>query len=342
MEAVAMSPSSVSSHHHDAASISEDISLQEGLLFSDSLKDLRNLRSQLYSAAEYFEVFYRNNSHKSTVMTSLKDYTVEALISTVDHLGFVSYKVDNLVSEKADEVNETEFRVSSVEQRVRVCHQTIDQEGRSQQSLLIKAPKYHRRYILPGPDLLESSIHPVSEPPRYNRQYRSRKMHKSRSCKFIKFLISNFFLNYYCAVDLQLVLLPAISTPGCRQTTMRHARSPSPTPNNTYHRSRSFSPSRKARAKSPSPRIVNSNTKETRAGSPIPNSNPLARSTTVARRPPVNPKHFRQTSMQLHTDWNNHKEQEKSSSKGRGFLKSLLTRRRWRNDESLYSYLDEY
>nr|CAB3471600.1 unnamed protein product [Digitaria exilis] len=50
----------------------------------------------------------------------------------------------------------------------------------------------------------------------------------------------------------------------------------------------------------------------------------------------------RQTSMQLHTDWDQHKEQEKSSSKGRGFLKSLLTRRRWRNDESLYSYLDEY
>jgi hypothetical protein len=52
----------------------------------------------------------------------------------------------------------------------------------------------------------------------------------------------------------------------------------------------------------------------------------------------------RQTSMQLHSDWDNHKdkEREKSSSKGRGFLKSLLTRRRWRNDESLYNYLDEY
>ncbi|XP_062188784.1 probable protein ABIL3 [Phragmites australis] len=320
MEAVAMSPSSVSSHSHDAASNSEDMSLQQGLLFSDSLKDLRNLRSQLYSAAEYFEVFYRNNSHKSTIMASLKDYTVEALVSTVDHLGFVSYKVDNLVSEKADEVNETEFQVSSVEQRVRICQQIIDQEGRSQQSLLIRAPKYHRRYILPGADLLESSIHPVSEPPRYNRPYTSRKMHKSQS---------------------------SISTPVCRQTTIRRARSPSPTPNDAYHRSRSLSPSRKApsrtaRAKSPSPQIVNSNTKETRAGSPIPNSNPLARSATVSRRPPVNPKHFRQTSMQLHTDCDNHREQEKSSSKGRGFLKSLLTRRRWRNDESLYSYLDEY
>uniref|UniRef100_A0ACD5VE31 Uncharacterized protein n=1 Tax=Avena sativa TaxID=4498 RepID=A0ACD5VE31_AVESA len=342
MEAVAMSPSSVSSHNLDAASTSDDMpSLQEGLLFSDSLKDLRNLRSQLYSAAEYFEVFYTNNSHRSTVVTSLKDYAVEALVSTVDHLGFVSYKVDNLVNEKADEVKETEFRVSSVEQSVRICQQTIDQEGRSQQSLLIKAPQYHTRYILPGADIAESAIHPVSEPPRYNRQYTGRKMRKSQS---------------------------SISTPVSRQTTMRSVRSQSPTVRETHHhRSRSMSPSRKARAKSPSPQpqvvpqVMNPNPKETRAetraerraGSPIPTtpspltrSGPLARSATVARRPPLDPKHFRQTSMQLHSDWDSHKdrdkEREKSSSKGRGFLKSLLTRRRWRNDESLYNYLDEY
>ena len=33
-----MSPSSVSSHIHDAASITDNMSLQEGLLFSDTLK----------------------------------------------------------------------------------------------------------------------------------------------------------------------------------------------------------------------------------------------------------------------------------------------------------------
>uniref|UniRef100_A0A453EJA1 Uncharacterized protein n=3 Tax=Aegilops tauschii subsp. strangulata TaxID=200361 RepID=A0A453EJA1_AEGTS len=311
--------------------------------------DLRNLRSQLYSAAEYFEVFYTNNSHRSTVVTSLKDYAVEALVSTVDHLGFVSYKVDNLVNEKADEVNETEFRVSSVEQRVKICQQAIDQEGRSQQSLLIRAPQYHRRYILPGADIVESAIHPVSEPTRYSRQHTGRKMRKSQS---------------------------AMSTPVSRQTTMRSVRSQSPTVRETHHRSRSMSPSRKARAKSPSPQVVNLNPKgiivililhlngqallslnvqlaeenlsghcftETRAGSPIPTApNPLARSATVARRPPLDPKHFRQTSMQVQSDYENQKEREKRSSKGRGFLKSLLTRRRWRNDESLYNYLDEY
>ncbi|TVU23058.1 hypothetical protein EJB05_32791 [Eragrostis curvula] len=336
MEAVAMSPSTVSSHPHDAASTSEDMSsLQEGVLFSDSLKDLRNLRSQLYSAAEYFEVFYRNNSHKSTVMTSLKDYTVEALVSTVDHLGFVSYKVDNLVSERADEVNETEFRVSSVEQRVRICHQTIDQEGRSQQSLLIKTPKYHRRYILPGNSNTLFYYQCTMQQP-------STKCIDHCSYVVQAQIYWNLPFIQLMSNDLQLHYIPAISTPTCRQPTMRRARSPSPTPRDTYHRSRSLSPSRKARAKSPSPQLVNSNTKETRAGSPIPNSNPLARSATVARKPPVNPKHLRQTSMQLDANWDNHKEQEKSSSKGRGFLKSLLTRRRWRNDESLYSYLDEY
>ncbi|KAG8052492.1 hypothetical protein GUJ93_ZPchr0001g29553 [Zizania palustris] len=185
----------------------------------------------------------------------------------------------------------------------------------SQQSLLIRTPKYHRRYILPGAHIVESVIHPVPEHPRYNKQFTGRKMQKSQS---------------------------AISTQVSRQSTMRSVRAPSPSANGTYHRSQSLSPSRKPQAKFPSPQIITSHTKETRAGSPIPNSNPLARSATVARRPPVNQKNYRQTSMQLHSDWDRHKEQEKSSSKGRGFLKSLLTRRRCSNDESLYSYLDEY
>uniref|UniRef100_M8CNR8 Protein ABIL3 n=1 Tax=Aegilops tauschii TaxID=37682 RepID=M8CNR8_AEGTA len=312
MEAVAMSPSSVSSHNLDAASTSNDMpSSQEGLLFSDSLKDLRNLRSQLYSAAEYFEVFYTNNSHRSTVVTSLKDYAVEALVSTVDHLGFVSYKVDNLVNEKADEVNETEFRVSSVEQ-------------------IIVVPLYRRRY---------SGIC-------YPSGFRAHTVQQAT----------------YGSQNAQV--------------SVWSVRSQSPTVRETHHRSRSMSPSRKARAKSPSPQVVNLNPKgiivililhlngqallslnvqlaeenlsghcftETRAGSPIPTApNPLARSATVARRPPLDPKHFRQTSMQVQSDYENQKEREKRSSKGRGFLKSLLTRRRWRNDESLYNYLDEY
>lgn len=35
-------------------------------------------------------------------------------------------------------------------QRLRTCQEYNDHEGLSQQSLVITAPKYHRRYILPG------------------------------------------------------------------------------------------------------------------------------------------------------------------------------------------------
>lgn len=123
--------------------------MQQSLLFSDSLKDLKNLRTQLYSAAEYFELSYTNDDQKQIVVDMLKDYAIKALVNTVDHLGSVTYKVNDLLDEKVDEVSGTELRVSCIEQRLRTCHQYIDREGLTQQSLLINTPKYHKRYILP-------------------------------------------------------------------------------------------------------------------------------------------------------------------------------------------------
>lgn len=105
-------------------------------------------------------------------MNTLKDYAVKALVNTVDHLGSVSYKVDDLLNEKVDEVSASEIRVSCIEQvsfewrdnryhqfnnniflqsqRVQACQDYIDHQGLSQQTLLISTPKYHKRYILPG------------------------------------------------------------------------------------------------------------------------------------------------------------------------------------------------
>ena len=48
------------------------------------------------------------------------------------------------------------------------------------------------------------------------------------------------------------------------------------------------------------------------------------------------------SSMRLHAERTDHKEREQNPSKSKSFLKSLLTRRRSRKDEMLYSYLDEY
>ncbi|CAA7408619.1 unnamed protein product [Spirodela intermedia] len=144
------SPSSASSAaSEDESSTFDELSMEESLLFSDSLKDLRNLRSQLYSAAEYFELSYTNDDQKQTVVDTLKDYTVKAIVNTVDHLGSVSCKVNGLLGEKVDEVSGAELRVTCIEQRLRTCQGLIDQEGLSQQSLVITTPKYHKRYILP-------------------------------------------------------------------------------------------------------------------------------------------------------------------------------------------------
>ncbi|KAE8681387.1 Protein ABIL3 [Hibiscus syriacus] len=128
----------------------EEVSMQQGLLFSESLKDLKILRTQLYSAAEYFELSYTNDDQKQIVVETLKDYAVKAIVNTIDHLGSMTYKVNDFLEEKVDEVSGTELRVSCVEERVRKCQEYIEHEGISQQSSIIKTPKYHKCYMLPG------------------------------------------------------------------------------------------------------------------------------------------------------------------------------------------------
>ncbi|MBA0558711.1 hypothetical protein Golob_015717, partial [Gossypium lobatum] len=131
-------------------SSSDEVLMQQSLLFSESLKGLKNLRTQLYSAAEYFEVSYTNDDQKQMVVETLKDYAIKALVNTVDHLGSMTYKVNDLLDENLEQVSGTELRVSCIEQRLQPCRDLIDREGLSQQSLVINMPKYHKRYILPG------------------------------------------------------------------------------------------------------------------------------------------------------------------------------------------------
>ena len=50
------------------------------------------------------------------VVEALKDYAIKALVSTVDHLGSVAYKVDRFLDQKIDEVSGMELRFSCSEQ----------------------------------------------------------------------------------------------------------------------------------------------------------------------------------------------------------------------------------
>ncbi|URE17288.1 hypothetical protein MUK42_14064 [Musa troglodytarum] len=128
MEATSPSSSSLSANQRGVSSL-DDLPIQQSLLLSESIMVLRNMRSQLYSAAEYFELSNMNDDGKEMVMRSLKDYAVKAIANAVDHLGSVSYKVDNLLDYEVDEASVATFEVSCIDQRLRTWQTHIDHEG---------------------------------------------------------------------------------------------------------------------------------------------------------------------------------------------------------------------
>uniref|UniRef100_A0ACD5ZF86 Uncharacterized protein n=1 Tax=Avena sativa TaxID=4498 RepID=A0ACD5ZF86_AVESA len=141
----------------------EEARMEDSLVFSETIKDLKTLRSQLYSAAEYFELSYIQEDGKETVISNLKEYAVKALVNTVDHLGSISFKLSSLVDQRFDEVTEANLRVCCIQQRTQVSQASMNREGLSQQSLVITAPKYHKRYILPGGESIPNAVPNFSE-----------------------------------------------------------------------------------------------------------------------------------------------------------------------------------
>ncbi|THU65049.1 hypothetical protein C4D60_Mb01t33040 [Musa balbisiana] len=320
-----VSPSAPLLQDQLAASNFDELSMDQSLLFSDSLKELKNLRSQLYSAAEYFELSYATDDHKQFVVNTLREYAIKAVVNTVDHLGSVSFKVTGLLEAKLDEVSGAESRVSCIEQRIRACQELVDREGLSQQSLVIKAPRYHKRYIVPvGKSMPESGRHAV---PKYEKNLNASK-DNTETHKF------------------QPVHHPTVVD-----------KAPS------FRKTRTMSPAPPLRARSVSPRRIPSSSPsqlpgklfgaEKRATSPIRMPNPLARSGSLAVRPTAlrstssigrqrSSATQKSASMRLHAERNDDKDGEQNPSKGKKFLKSLLSRRKSKKDEMVYSYLDEY
>ncbi|MQL94555.1 hypothetical protein Taro_027214 [Colocasia esculenta] len=321
-------PSPSLSIAQDASPSYDELSMQRSLVFSDSLKDLRNLRSQLYSAAEYFELSYINDVQKQISVDSLKDYTVKALVNTVDHLGSVSCKVNGFLDEKVDEVSGTEFRVSSIEQRVRTCQEFIDHEGISQQSLVISTPRNTTLEVIIISVSVDQSL-PVSG------------RHAIAQCQEIDLPREDR--------ELQLFQPAVRLTIRDRPPPVRKFHSPSP-----LRRARSSSPSRKFHSPSPSPRPGNLQSSEGRAGSPIPASNPsplyryasFSRASTFlnssnnVQRFPDEPR--KSTSVLLHAEREDQKEADQNPGKSKRLLRALLSRRKSRRDDMLYMYLDEY
>ncbi|XP_050235962.1 protein ABIL2-like isoform X2 [Mercurialis annua] len=302
------------------ASNYDEVSMQQSLLFSDSLKDLKNLRTQLYSAAEYFELSYTNDDQKQMVVETLKDYAIKALVNTVDHLGSVTYKVNDLLDEKVDEVSGTKFRVSCIEQRLKTCQEYIDHEGITQQSLVINTPKYHKRYILPVGETMHGAI-----------------------CTKSKYL--------GCSLDdeddwhqFRNAVRATITEP---TTAPVRGRSPSPSPQ-PPQRSATFSftstmPKKELDKRSVSPYrfpLLRSGSVSSRPTTPNSSQPATPNSAAGRRRYPSEPR--KSISMRIPAEKENTKDIEHHPSKSKRLLKALLSRRKSKKDDMLYTYLDEY
>uniref|UniRef100_A0A1J3E5T6 Protein ABIL4 n=1 Tax=Noccaea caerulescens TaxID=107243 RepID=A0A1J3E5T6_NOCCA len=127
----------------------DELFMKQTLQFSETLKDLKNLRKQLYSAAEYFEASYGKEVHKETVIETLKEYAAKAVVNTVDHLGSVSDKFNSFLSDNSTHFSTTHLRLSSLEQRMKLCREYMGKSGTYQHCFRIQSPHHHKRYFFP-------------------------------------------------------------------------------------------------------------------------------------------------------------------------------------------------
>ncbi|KAF5191119.1 Abil1 [Thalictrum thalictroides] len=128
----------------------DEVSMERSKSFIKALQELKNLRPQLYSAADYCEKSYLNSEQKQMVLDNLKDYAVRALVNAVDHLGTVAYKLTDLFEQQTTEVSTAELKVSCLNQRLLTCKIYTDKEGLRQQQLFTIIPRHHKHYILPN------------------------------------------------------------------------------------------------------------------------------------------------------------------------------------------------
>ncbi|AEC10659.1 unnamed protein product [Arabidopsis thaliana] len=128
----------------------DEVSMERNKSFVKALQELKNLRPQLYSAADYCEKSYLHSEQKQMVLDNLKDYTVKALVNAVDHLGTVASKLTDLFDHQNSDISTMEMRASCVSQQLLTCRTYIDKEGLRQQQLLAVIPLHHKHYILPN------------------------------------------------------------------------------------------------------------------------------------------------------------------------------------------------
>ncbi|XP_043716909.1 protein ABIL1-like [Telopea speciosissima] len=127
----------------------DEVSTERSMSFVKALQELKTLRPQLYSAAEYCEKSYLHSEQKQMVLDNLKDYAVRALVNAVDHLGTVAYKLNDIFEQQVSDVSTLDQKLSCLNQKILTCQIYTDKEGLKQQQLLTFIRRHHKHYILP-------------------------------------------------------------------------------------------------------------------------------------------------------------------------------------------------
>ncbi|WOK91399.1 putative protein ABIL1 isoform X2 [Canna indica] len=129
----------------------DEASLERSKGFVHALQELKNLRPQLYSAAEYCEKSYLHGEQKQMVLDNLKEYAVRALVNAVDHLGTVACKLTDLSEQQSSDISTVEFKISCLNQQILTFQTLTDKEGlRQQQSFATTTTRHKKHYILPS------------------------------------------------------------------------------------------------------------------------------------------------------------------------------------------------
>ncbi|XP_076897182.1 protein ABIL1-like [Bidens hawaiensis] len=149
-------------------------SMEPSISFVKALQELKNLRPQLYSAAEYCEKSYLHSEQKQVVLDNLKDYAIRALVNAVDHLGTVAYKLTDLIDQQTLEISTTGLHVSCLHQQLLTCQTYTDREALRQQQLLANVPRHHKHYSLPNSVNKKVHFSPQVQAGARQSQYQSR------------------------------------------------------------------------------------------------------------------------------------------------------------------------
>ncbi|KAH7651525.1 ABI family protein [Dioscorea alata] len=126
-----------------------DVSMECSKSFVNALQELKSLRPQLYSAAEYCEKSYVHNEEKQLVLDNLKDYVVRALVNSVDHLGTVANKLTDLYEQQRVDALTLELNVSCLNQRILTSQTYTNVQGLRKQQTLSSIIRHQKHYILP-------------------------------------------------------------------------------------------------------------------------------------------------------------------------------------------------